>query len=41
VDRDELSRAIIQEMAAVVGTALEETVPQLLSLDLAPMEQQV
>jgi hypothetical protein len=28
-------------MAAVVGTALEETVPQLLSLDLAPMEQQV
>lgn len=35
VDRSELSEAIIAEMETVVRAALDETIPLLLSLDLA------
>jgi len=41
MDRAELSSAIIQEMHAVVGETLEDVVPELLTLDLATLEQRV
>lgn len=40
MDRDELSEAIIAEMAAVVHAALVQAVPRLLEADLATMERQ-
>ena len=39
MDRAELSSAIIQEMHAVVGEALETVVPELVLADLATLEQ--
>ncbi len=41
MDRTELSSAIIQEMQVLVGTALETAVPELLTADLATLEQRV
>jgi len=41
MDRTELSSAIIQEMQAVMGDALETVVPELLTADLATLEQRV
>jgi len=41
MDRTELSSAIIQEMQAVVGEALATMVPELLTADLATLEQRV
>jgi len=41
MDRTELSSAIIQEMQALVGEALEAVVPALLTADLAMLEQRV
>jgi len=41
MDRTELSSAIIQEMQALVGEALEAVVPALLTADLATLEQRV
>ena len=41
MDRTELSSAIIQEMQALVGEALEAVVPALLTVDLATLEQRV
>jgi len=41
MDRTELSSAIIQEMQALVGEALEAVVPELLTVDLATLEQRV
>ena len=41
MDRTELSSAIIQEMQAVMGEALETVVPELLTVDLATLEQRV
>jgi Uncharacterised protein family (UPF0236) len=41
MDRVELSSAIIQEMQALVGAALEGALPELLSVDLATLEQRV
>ncbi len=41
MDRTELSSAIIQEMQAVVGEALEAVMPALLTADLATLEQRV
>jgi len=41
MDRTELSSAIIQEMQAVMGEALETVVPELLTADLATLEQRV
>ncbi|MDQ2831840.1 MAG: ISKra4 family transposase [Chloroflexota bacterium] len=41
MDRTELSSAIIQEMQAVVGEALEAVMPTLLTADLATLEQRV
>jgi len=41
MDRANLSSAIIQEMQGVVGEALEAVVPELLTADLATLEQRV
>jgi hypothetical protein len=41
MDRTDLSSAIIQEMQAVVGEALEAVVPEMLTVDLATLEQRV
>lgn len=41
MDRAELSSAIIAEMQALVGEALEAVVPELLTLDMATLEQRV
>jgi len=41
MDRTDLSSAIIQEMQAVMGEALETVVPELLTADLATLEQRV
>jgi len=41
MDRANLSSAIIQEMQAVVGEALATVVPELLTADLATLEQRV
>jgi Uncharacterised protein family (UPF0236) len=41
MDRAELSSAIIQEMQALVGEALEAVVPELLTMDRATLEQRV
>ena len=41
MDRTELSSAIIQEMQALVGEALAAVVPDLLTADLATVEQRV
>ena len=41
MDRAELSSAIIQEMQAVVAEALEAVVPELLTLEMAALEQRV
>jgi len=41
MDRAELSSAIIQEMQGVVGEALEAVMPELLTADLATLEQRV
>ena len=41
MDRTELSSAIIQEMQGVVGEALATVVPELLTADLATLEQRV
>jgi hypothetical protein len=41
MDRADLSSAIIQEMQAVVGEALEAVVPEMLTADLATLEQRV
>ncbi len=41
MDRTELSSAIIQEMQGVVGEALETVMPELLTADLATLEQRV
>ncbi len=41
MDRTELSSAIIQEMQALVGEALEAVMPALLTADLATLEQRV
>src|SRR5581483_10554210 len=41
MDRTELSSAIIAEMQALVGEALEAVMPELLSVDLATLEQRV
>jgi len=41
MDRTELSSAIIQEMQAVMGDALATVVPELLTADLATLEQRV
>jgi Uncharacterised protein family (UPF0236) len=40
MDRADLSSAIIQEMQALVGEALEAVVPEMLTADLATLEQQ-
>ena len=40
MDRADLSSAIIQEMQGVVGAALEAVVPEMLTADLATLEQQ-
>ncbi len=39
MDRTELPSAIIQEMQGVVGEALEAIVPEVLTADLATLEQ--
>ncbi len=41
MDRTELSSAIIQEMQVLMGEALEAVMPELLTADLATLEQQV
>jgi hypothetical protein len=41
MDRAELSSAIIAEMQALVGAALEGVLPELLSVDLATLERRV
>jgi Uncharacterised protein family (UPF0236) len=41
MDRADLSSAIIQEMQAVVAEALEDVVPEMLTADLATLEQRV
>ena len=41
MDRTELSSAIIQEMQVLVGEALEAVMPELLTADLATLEQRV
>lgn len=41
MDRAELSSAIIAEMQALVGEALEAVVPELLTLDMVTLEQRV
>jgi len=41
VDRTDLSSAIIQEMQAVVGEALATVAPEVLTADLATLEQRV
>ena len=41
MDRADLSSAIIQEMHGVVEEALEAVVPEILTADLATLEQQV
>ncbi len=41
MDRTDLSSAIIQEMQGVVGEALATVVPELLTADLATLEQRV
>jgi len=41
MDRTELPSAIIQEMQGVVGEALEAIVPEVLTADLATLEQRV
>jgi hypothetical protein len=41
MDSADLSSAIIQEMQALVGEALEAVVPEMLTLDLATLEQRV
>ncbi len=41
MDRADLSSAIIQEMQAVMGEALEIVVRELLTADLATLEQRV
>ncbi len=41
MDRTELSSAIIQEMQVLVGEALEAVVPEMLTVDLATLEQRV
>jgi hypothetical protein len=40
MDRADLSSAIIQEMHGVVEEALEAVVPEMLTADLATLEQQ-
>ena len=40
MDRADLSSAIIQEMQALVGEALEAVIPEMLRADLATLEQQ-
>ena len=41
MDRTELSSAIIQEMQVLMGEALEAVMPELLTADLATLEQRV
>jgi len=41
MDRAELSSAIIQEMQGVVEEALATVVPEVLTVDLATLEQRV
>jgi hypothetical protein len=41
MDRTDLSSAIIQEMQVLVGEALDALVPELLTVDLATLEQRV
>jgi hypothetical protein len=41
MDRTDLSSAIIQEMQVLVGEALEALVPEMLTVDLATLEQRV
>jgi len=40
MDRAGLSSALIQEMQALVGAALEAAIPEMLTADLATLEQQ-
>jgi hypothetical protein len=41
MDRADLSSAIIQEMQVLVGEALDALVPEMLTVDLATLEQRV